>query len=46
MEHRKKNKNSTTNPNIERENDFSKSVVIQDNLITNIEEGEIATKEK
>ena len=42
----KKNKNSTTNSNIERENDFSKSVVIQDNLITNIEEGEIVNKRK
>ena len=42
----KKNKIPTTNSNIEGENDLSKNVVIQDNLITNIEEGEIVNKTK
>jgi len=42
----KKNEISTTNSNIEGENDFSENIVIQNNLITNIEEGEIADKRK
>ena len=42
----KKNKIPTTNSNIEGKNDLSKNVVIQDNLITNIEEGEIVNKTK
>ena len=42
----KKNENPTANSNIEGENDFSENVVTQDNLITNIEEGEIANKRK
>ena len=42
----KKNKTLATDSNIEGKNDLSENVVIQDNLITNIEEGEIVNKRK
>ena len=42
----KKNENTNKDPNITGEIDLSENIIIQDNLITNIEEGKIANKRK
>ena len=42
----KKNENSNKDPNITGEIDLTENIIIQDNLITNIEEGKIANKRK
>ncbi len=42
----KKNENTNQDPNITGEIDLSENIIIQDNLITNIEEGKIANKRK